>query len=84
MSEKKYRHELKYLISAAQIPILKTRIAAIMQPDAHAGADGTYAIRSLYFDDYANRCYYENIGGVDPREKFRIRIYNGSSARISL
>ena len=43
MSEKKYRHELKYLISAAQIPILKTLIAAIMQPDAHAAADGTYA-----------------------------------------
>jgi len=86
VSEKdvKYRHELKYLISAAEIPILQTRIAAIMQPDSHAGADGSYTIRSLYFDDYANRCYYENVNGVDPREKFRIRIYNGSSARISL
>ena len=83
-SEKKYRHELKYLISAAEIPVLRTRIAAIMRPDPHAGADGCYTIRSLYFDDYANRCYYENVDGVDPREKFRIRIYNGSSSRISL
>ena len=50
--EPKFRHELKYLISAAQLPLLKSRIACIMQPDAHAGADGIYTIRSLYFDDY--------------------------------
>ena len=80
----KYRHELKYLISAAQIPVLKTRIAAVMKPDPHAGEDGSYTIRSLYFDDYCSRCYHENVNGTDPREKFRIRIYNGSSSRISL
>ena len=82
--EVKYRHELKYLISAAQIPLLKSRIAAIMRLDPHAGADGKYIIRSLYFDDYKNRCYYENENGTDPREKFRIRIYNHSPAVIHL
>lgn len=43
-----------------------------------------YNIRSLYFDDYHNRCYYENENGTDPREKFRIRIYNHSPERIML
>ena len=43
-----------------------------------------YVIRSLYFDDYENRCYYENENGTDPREKFRIRIYNHSSEKITL
>jgi SPX domain protein involved in polyphosphate accumulation len=38
----------------------------------------------LYFDDYDNRCYYENENGTDPREKFRIRIYNHSTERITL
>jgi len=80
----KYRHELKYLISAAQLPLLRKRIAGIMEPDPHAGKDGIYSIRSLYFDDYQNRCYYENENGTDPREKFRIRIYNHSSDRIML
>lgn len=82
--EPKFRHELKYLISAAQLPLLKARIACIMQPDAHAGADGIYTIRSLYFDDYFDTCYYENENGTDPREKFRIRIYNHSAQRITL
>lgn len=79
-----YRHELKYVISAAQLPLLRSRIAGIMQPDRHAGPEGMYNIRSLYFDDYHNRCYYENENGTDPREKFRIRIYNHSPERISL
>jgi SPX domain protein involved in polyphosphate accumulation len=83
-AEQKYRHEHKYVISAAQIPLLKSRIAILMKPDPHARADGIYNIRSLYFDDYSNRCYYENENGTDPREKFRIRIYNHSADRITL
>lgn len=83
-NEPKFRHEIKYVISAAQIPLLKSRIAGLMQPDSHAGADGIYNIRSLYFDDYHNRCFYENENGTDPREKYRIRIYNHSAERIVL
>ncbi len=52
--------------------------------DSHVGDTGMYQIRSLYFDDYRDRCYYENENGTDPREKFRIRIYNGSTDKISL
>ncbi len=79
-----YRHELKYLISAAELPLLKSRIVNLMQPDPHAGANGIYNIRSLYFDDYYNRCFFENATGTEPREKFRIRIYNHSPERILL
>ena len=43
-----------------------------------------YLITSLYFDDYYDSCFYENENGTDPREKFRIRIYNHSTDRISL
>lgn len=84
MPEHMYRHELKYTISAAQLPLLRSRIKGLMHPDPHAGEDGVYNIRSLYFDDCQNRCYYENENGTDPREKFRIRIYNHSSSRITL
>lgn len=80
----KYRHEFKYLISAAQLPLLKARVSPLLRPDPHAGEDGIYTIRSLYFDDYFDRCYYENENGTDPREKFRIRIYNHSTGKISL
>ena len=55
-----------------------------MQQDSHTVENGSYSIRSLYFDDYYNRCMKENENGTDPREKFRIRIYNHSSDRIML
>lgn len=82
--EQKYRHEFKYLISISQLELLKSRISMLMQLDPHVGNSGRYIIRSLYFDDINNRCFYENENGIDPREKFRIRIYNHSAERISL
>ena len=84
MKEQKFRHELKYLITSAQIPLIQNRINHLLQPDSHAGQDGSYTVRSLYFDDYDDHCYYENENGTDPREKFRIRIYNGNTDRILL
>lgn len=80
----RFRHEMKYLVSDAQLMMLSSRLKGIMQPDKHAGPDGKYVIRSLYFDDVDNTSYYENDAGTGRREKFRIRIYNGSMDRISL
>lgn len=79
----KFRHEYKYLCSINQLELIKCRIHSLMPMDSHAGQHG-YSIRSLYFDDYQNRCFYENENGTDPREKFRIRIYNADSSRIQL
>ena len=82
--EKEYRHELKYVCDMAQLRMIEERIKHICKPDPHAGMDGIYSIRSVYFDDYRNTCFYENENGIDPREKFRIRIYDGSMERIVL
>ncbi len=79
----KYRHELKYPITDAQLAMLKGRIDHLIPLDSHV-IGGSYRIRSLYFDDYDNRCLRENEDGTDPREKFRIRIYNHSADRITL
>ena len=68
----------------AQIRLLKIRICHLLPLDSHVAQTGSYRIRSLYFDDYDNRCMKENENGTDPREKFRIRIYNGSTEKISL
>lgn len=84
IKERKFRHELKYIVDNNQLEIIKNRISSLMPLDKHAGDKGMYNIRSLYFDDPYNRCYYENENGTDPREKFRIRIYNHSSSRIVL
>lgn len=78
-----YRHEFKYEIDDLQMLVLRDRLTGLMAADSHAAAGG-YQVRSLYFDDYDNSCYYDNENGNEPREKFRIRIYNGSDSRISL
>jgi len=83
-TEAKYRHEYKYVCDAMQNAVLKTRARAILKRDEHVGFDGFYRIRSLYFDDLEDRCYYENEGGIGERDKYRIRIYNNSPDRISL
>ena len=79
-----YRHELKYQINTRQMYALKAELPELLQLDPHVGEAGCYRIRSLYFDDYHNTFYYENENGTDPREKFRIRIYNGSTGQIRL
>lgn len=83
-NEPQYRHELKYICTAAELAMIQGRIHHLIPLDSHAGENGMYQIRSLYFDDYYDRCYYENENGTDPREKFRIRIYNGKTDKISL
>ena len=79
-----FRHELKYLISDAHVGMIRNQANHLLPIDKHAGVDGIYSIRSLYFDDYENSCFYENENGTDPREKFRIRIYNHSTQKITL
>lgn len=86
VNEKKYktRHEFKYICHENQLMLIKNNIDGIVKLDSHVTEKGFYIIRSLYFDDYYHTCYYENQNGTDPREKFRIRIYNGSDKNINL
>lgn len=78
-----YRHEYKHVISLADMVILQGRLPALMQPDPHA-IEGKYKIRSLYFDDPTDKALREKLDGVNRREKFRIRYYNGDTSLIRL
>ena len=80
----RYRHEDKYIVDGMQNALLKTRIRALMKTDGNAGEAGCYRVRSLYFDSPRDQCYYENESGIGERDKYRIRIYNGSADRIFL
>lgn len=80
----KYRHEYKYVCDLKKMTYIENLISNIMDLDSHARKNGSYTIRSLYFDDYNNQCYYDNLHGNEPREKFRIRIYDNDSSHINL
>lgn len=79
----KYRHEVKQRISPADAVILRQRLNAVMQRDKNA-PDGSYVIRSLYFDNAEDRALREKLDGVNRREKFRLRIYNADTEHILL
>lgn len=79
----KYRHEWKHEISPGDMLAIRARLSAIAARDAHA-VDGKYHIRSLYFDNIADKALREKIDGVNYREKFRIRCYNGEYSVIHL
>lgn len=79
----RYRHEWKREIGSADLLALRVRLAAVAKRDPHA-IDGRYQIRSLYFDTPDDQALREKIDGVNAREKFRIRYYNGCLSMIRL
>lgn len=80
----KYRHEYKYIIDDIQRKILMIKAEGLLEKDPNVGEEDSYLIRSLYFDDLNNSCYYENEDGTDPRSKYRIRYYNDNTSYIKL
>lgn len=79
----KFRHELKHEVNFADVMILRTRLAAVMQRDKHA-IDNKYVIRSLYFDTPEDKALNEKRNGVAVRDKFRVRFYNEDTSFITL
>lgn len=79
-----YRHKLKYRIHYWQYLQLRSRIGQVMRADSHTGDDGTYQIRSIYFDNIQDKALREKVYGVARREKFRIRYYNDNFKKIKL
>ena len=59
----KYRHELKYKIHFSEYLAIRQRLRSVMRPDPHAGADGTYQIRSIYFDNVYDKALRERLTG---------------------
>jgi hypothetical protein len=78
-----FRHELKHEINPLDIKILKQRLSAVLKTEPH-GINGKYNVRSLYFDDLYDTALKEKINGVNMREKFRIRCYDGDTSFIRL
>lgn len=78
-----FRHEWKHEIGQGDLLALRARLRAVMAWDEHS-VNGKYEIRSLYFDNLADRALREKIDGVNSREKFRVRYYNGDTSFILL
>ena len=77
------RHEWKHRIDTAGLLALRARLGAVLQRDPHA-LGGSYQVRSLYFDNLADKALREKLESVNHREKFRLRFYNGDLSLLVL
>lgn len=80
----KYRHEYKFQLSPCDYLTVRARLRAVLASDAHVDENNVYHIRSIYFDTPGDKALREKIDGVNFREKFRIRFYNGDLSQIKL
>lgn len=80
----KFRHEHKHHINLSDTYGLRARLSAVAKHDPNAKEDGTYFVKSLYFDNYMDKALREKQDGVNKREKFRIRYYGEDTSHIKL
>lgn len=80
----KFRHEIKHFINISDYYTLQSRLKHIATIDSFAGSDGTYQVRSLYFDTPENKALMDKFNGISRREKFRLRFYNNDPSFIRL
>jgi SPX domain protein involved in polyphosphate accumulation len=78
-----FRNEWKHEINYLDLSVIRQRLSVIAKKDPHA-AEGSYKIRSLYFDTPTDKALLEKINGVNKREKFRIRYYDSNTSVILL
>lgn len=76
MEQVVYRHELKFIVNRMDAELLRSRLRRLLRPDGNACHDGTYAVRSLYFDTPDDQALRDKLDGVDRRSKYRLRLYN--------
>lgn len=80
-----YRYEKKFLINNIQREILRNTLSAVLYLDSNIkNPNGSYFIRSLYFDDYKDTSYNQVLDGISKREKYRIRYYDLDPSYITL
>lgn len=72
------RDEVKYLIPNILFPKVKELMLPYMRLDKFSGPpeNPDYTVRSIYYDTYNLRFYYEKKSGLKKRFKVRIRGYN--------
>lgn len=70
-----FRNEKKYHLSYTDSLRLQEEIQVLLRPDWYS-REGSYHVRSLYFDSINSKDYKEKEDGVQYRQKIRLRIYD--------
>jgi len=76
------RQEDKYVMPLSSLQAIRESIAPYVQADNHRALQESniYTIRSIYFDSFDLKDYYEKHAGLQMRKKLRVRGYNSLEA----
>lgn len=77
---KTFRHEYKFVIPYEEMLTLRNKLDDLLTLDQ----GGSYKVRSLYFDSYDEKDYFDKLNGEMIRKKIRLRIYNINSDKVKL
>jgi hypothetical protein len=77
------RLEVKYFLDRTRRSALARDLRAFMRPDVFAGPDGSYIVRSLYFDTPDYQAYHDKLAGAAERHKLRVRAYGVDPGRAA-
>ncbi len=78
LKEKTYRHEIKYETNYDKARYIKAEFEKVLARDENVGDDGSYIVKSLYFETPYSNDYTDKELGVQFRQKMRLRTYSGS------
>ena len=80
---KKYRNEWKYRCHEKTLTSVMERLKGILPCDKN-GIEGSYVVRSLYFDDPQSSFARDTESGISHRYKYRIRYYGDAINTLKL
>lgn len=80
--QKIFRNEQKFILNKYDAELIRSSVACSCYLDEHTNANGSYDIKSIYFDTILDKCMYETINGENFRHKFRARRYGDSNSLI--
>lgn len=78
-----YRKEIKYVIPIEAFFRLEKQLDGIMKRDVY-GVNGTYKVRSQYYDSLMNQDLSDNLSGVMEKRKIRLRVYTPEEEQVKL
>ncbi|MBQ4283911.1 MAG: polyphosphate polymerase domain-containing protein [Lachnospira sp.] len=78
-----FRKELKYVIPVEKYMRMQSLLQAVMEPDKYS-VDGSYMVRSQYYDSITDADLHDNLDGVLEKRKIRVRIYSSEATKAKL
>lgn len=78
-----FRKEKKYVLPIEKFMKMVPQLDALMTRDCN-GENGTYTVRSQYYDSVEDQDLFDNLLGVEEKRKIRLRIYSTEDHRAKL